>query len=120
MNLQDGVNLSEVLIITLFSMGIVFLTLIVISFILGAFQLIFYKDSSQQSSVKTENQTIREDTARVNTTNKTDADEEVVAVIAAAISIHTESLVAVIAGAIANYDNSSLEDFNIKNIKKIR
>lgn len=117
MNLQDGVNLSEGLLITLFSMGIVFLTLIVISLILDVFKLMFYKESSQQSSVKTENQTIREDTAKVNTKNKT--DEEVVAVIAAAISIHTESLVAVIAGAIANYDNSSVEDLNIKNIRKI-
>lgn len=103
MNLQDGVNLLEGLLITLFSMGIVFLTLIVISFILGGFKSMFYKDESKKTSVKKEAPPIG-DNVVVEDIEELVNDEEIVAVIAAAISAHTRS---------------NVENLNIRNITRI-
>lgn len=103
MNLQDGVNLSEGLLVTLFSMGIVFLTLIVIAFILGGFKSIFYKDESKKTSIKKEAPPIG-DNAVVEDTEELVNDEEMVAVIAAAIAAHT---------------GSNIENLNIMNITRI-
>ncbi|MGO1368149.1 OadG family transporter subunit [Senegalia sp. (in: firmicutes)] len=107
MNIQDGINLGEALFITLFSMGIVFLTLIIISLILGGFKSIFYKDDSTKTSVKKAappiGDNVKEETLEVNE-KESDNDEEIVAVIAAAIAAHT---------------GNTVENISIKNIVRI-
>jgi Na+-transporting methylmalonyl-CoA/oxaloacetate decarboxylase gamma subunit len=101
MNLQDGVSLLEGLIITLFSMGIVFVTLIVISFILWIFKLIFYKETSLLIK-------------------KDEKNEELIAVITAAITAHNNNnIVAAIAGAITTYNKNENRKLRVKRIKKI-
>jgi glutaconyl-CoA/methylmalonyl-CoA decarboxylase subunit delta len=105
MNLQDGVNLSEGLIVTLFSMGIVFLTLIIISLILGGFKAIFYKDDSKKTSVKKETPPIGDNAIAEDTEEIVDNDEEIVAIIAAAIAAHT---------------GNRVENINVKNIRRIQ
>lgn len=102
MNLQDGVNLGEAIFVTLFSMGIVFLTLVVISFILSGFKSAFYKDE-KKTPVKKEVPPIS-DNAKVESTEElVDNDEEIVAVIAAAIAAQT---------------GEAVENIYIRNIKR--
>ena len=102
MNLTDGVSINEALIITLFSMGLVFITLLAISFILDGFRAVFYKKSPQkkvekvqQSPVKTVEPTIVE----------TEQDDE--------------ELIAVITAAIASSLSKSTSDIVVRNIQRV-
>ncbi|MGO1470164.1 MAG: OadG family protein [Tissierella sp.] len=126
MNLQDGVSISEALIVTLFSMGIVFLTLIVISLILGGFKLFFYEKDSGKLPSKEENN-LKKNNIDADIESKA-IDEELIAVIGAAIAAHSkdslkkiddEDLSAVIAAAIAVNDEIDINNVNIKSIKRI-
>ncbi|WP_130805377.1 OadG family protein [Senegalia massiliensis] len=103
MNLQDGISLSEGLIITVFSMAIVFSTLVVISLILTGFKSAFYKEEKKEP-VKKRVLPVNQNTVVENTEEIVDSDEELVAVIAAAISAAT---------------GQSVENIYIRNIKRV-
>lgn len=102
MNLQDGVTLSEALNVTLFSMAIVFVTLIVISFILTGFKSMFYKDD-KKTPVKKEVPQVGDNMVVDSVEEIIDNDDEIVAVIAAAIAAGT---------------GEAIENINIRNIKR--
>lgn len=125
MNLQDGVSLYEGLIITLFSMGVVFLTLIVISLILEAFKYIFSEEDSKKIVKDEKTPIVGKETIH---RNDKIIEEEIVAVIGAAIAAHRadkyrkindEDLAAVLAAAIAASDGGNMENLSIKSIKRI-
>ncbi|NBI06524.1 OadG family protein [Senegalia massiliensis] len=103
MNLQDGISLSEGLIVTVFSMAIVFATLVVISLILTGFKSAFYKEEKKEP-VKKGVLPVNENTVVENTEEIVDNDEELVSVIAAAISAAT---------------GQSVENIYIRNIKRV-
>jgi len=103
MNLQDGISLGEAIFITLFSMAIVFVTLVVISFILAGFKSIFYKDE-KKSEVKKEVPPISDNAVVESTEELVDNDEEIVAVIASAIAAQT---------------GESVENIYIRNIRRV-
>lgn len=125
MNLQDGVSLNEALIVTLFSMGVVFLTLIVISLILEAFKYIFSQEDSKKTVKDEKTPIVGKETIH----GKDEIiEEEIVAVIGAAIAAHRvgryrkindEDLAAVLAAAIAASDGMDMENLSIKSIKRI-
>lgn len=126
MNLQDGVSLYEGLIITLFSMGVVFLTLIVISLMLGAFKYIFNKEDSKKVSIKKEKSPASEN--EITDTKTGIIEEEIVAVISGAIAAHRaskyraindENLAVVISAAIAVSKGIDMDNLSIKSIKRI-
>ena len=93
------VSFSDSLIITLFSMLIVFIGLVIIALLISGLKFIGNKDNS---SIK------KEEEAKVKT--KPVADKLLVE--------DDEELVAVIAAAIAASLGVQVEDFNIKNIKR--
>lgn len=111
MNLMDGVTLGESLWVTIFSMSIVFGTLVIISFILYSFKTFFYKEDKEHKNleeVKKQSPKI-EDNSESNVQGiDQNSDEEIVAVIAAAI-----------AAAIAAQTGKSINDINIRNIKRV-
>ncbi|MTI68300.1 MAG: hypothetical protein FH753_17095 [Firmicutes bacterium] len=76
-----NVSLSEGLIVTVFSMFIVFLTLIVICFVLFGFKKLFYKENN---IVK--NKTKKPERKRETIKNKNEDEEELVAVLTAAVA----------------------------------
>ncbi|WP_052045198.1 OadG family protein [Caloranaerobacter azorensis] len=83
--LGDNITIGQVLIVTVFSMGIVFLALLVISYIIDGFRFVFYKenkgvDKRQKKSIKPEKIEPKE------IFNEEEDDEELVAVITAAIA----------------------------------
>ena len=126
MNLQNGVSLYEGLIVTLFSMGIVFLTLIVISLMLGAFKYIFNKEDSKKVSIKKEKTPARE--SKITDIKTGIIEEEIVAVIGGAIKayrtdnyrkIDEEDLAVVISAVISANKGMNIGNLSIKNIKRI-
>ena len=78
----ESIEIGEMITITLFSMGVVFTTLLVISFILDLFKVIFAEKKPQGVRKEPQPQTITAAPEPV----KTDADEELIAVITAAIA----------------------------------
>lgn len=96
MDLQS-VSLGEALVVTVFSMAVVFATLIVISYVLSGFKVVFYKDNKKKIEKTIVKEPIIEETIEEN-------NDELVAVIAAAISIST---------------NTPIDNFYIKNIKRV-
>jgi len=84
MNLIDGVNINEALTITVFSMGLVFLSLLAISFILDGFRVIFYKKPSQKKMNEVKQEPVK--TVVATKAEPEQDDEELVAVITAAIA----------------------------------
>jgi len=100
--LGDSVTLGDSLIVTVFSMVIVFLSLLIISYIIDALRAVATKDNvekviNQTAPVKVDKEEI------VHTLNDED-DEELVAVIAAAIAASM---------------GVNVSDLNIKSIKRI-
>lgn len=91
----DTVSMGGALVITIVSMGIVFATLIVISYILSGFKTVFYKEK-KETKEPIVNEIIKEETKENN--------DELVAVIAAAISMST---------------NKPIDNFYIRNIKRV-
>ncbi|MGF7060884.1 OadG family protein [Brassicibacter mesophilus] len=82
MNLTDGVSINEALIITLFSMGLVFVTLLTISLILDGFRAVFHKKGPQKKEEKAQQPPVKKEAPIV----ETEEDEELIAVITAAIA----------------------------------
>lgn len=95
--LKDSIPIPESLLITLMSMAIVFLTLLVISFMLDLFKKFFYKEPKKEVKVV-------ETRPQVEEVQEESNDEELVAVIAAAIAAHT---------------SNSIENINIKSIRRV-
>lgn len=87
--LGDSVSINQALVVTLFSMLIVFATLLIISFILGGFKSVFYKDNSKKKEKSKENINV-EQKENINKAEKiednTDEETEIVAVITAALA----------------------------------
>ncbi len=92
MNLQGNISLWQSIFITLFSMSVVFIVLIIISYILDGFKL-FFNEKDPITIGKP-----------IGGGRNIDADEEIVAVIASAI---------------ASYENDNFKDLNIKNIREV-
>ncbi|WP_054871663.1 OadG family protein [Caloranaerobacter sp. TR13] len=82
--LGDKVTLSQALIVTVFSMGIVFLALLVISYIIDGFRFIFYKDDKKVD--KDPKKAITPEKSVPKETINEEDDEELIAVITAAIA----------------------------------
>jgi sodium pump decarboxylase gamma subunit len=80
----ETIDFGEMVIITVFSMGVVFATLLIISFILDLFKVVFVEKKSQEVKKGPQPQTVTATPEPI----KTDADEELVAVITAAIAAY--------------------------------
>jgi sodium pump decarboxylase gamma subunit len=80
----EVIDFGEMVIITVFSMGVVFATLLIISLILDLFKVVFVEKKSQEVKKEPQPQTI----AAAPEPIKTDVDEELVAVITAAIAAY--------------------------------
>ena len=78
----ETIEFGEMVIITVFSMGVVFATLLVISFILDLFRVVFAEKKSKEVKKEPQPQTITATPEPV----KTGTDEELIAVITAAIA----------------------------------
>lgn len=98
--LGETVTLSQALVVTIFSMLIVFATLLVISFLLDGFKMVFHKkDKKIQQTV------VNKSIVKQNVVDKKEKDdEEIIAVIAAAVAV---TLLV------------SLSNIQIKNIRRI-
>lgn len=102
--LGDSVTFGESLIVTVFSMAIVFLSLLIISYIIDALRAVATKDNGVKvNENKAPAKLVKE--AIVETSK----DEEE----------NDEELVAVIAAAIAATMGVNVSDLNIKSIKRI-
>lgn len=102
MNLTDGVSINEALIITLFSMGLVFVTLLAISLILDGFRAVFYKKGQQKKAEKVHKQPVKAVEPEI-----VEADQE------------KEELVAVITAAIASSLSKPTSNIIIRNIRRV-
>ena len=80
----EVIDFGEMVTITLFSMGVVFATLLVISFILDLFKVVFAEKKSQEVKKGPQPQTVAATPEPVST----GTDEELVAVITAAIAAY--------------------------------
>lgn len=80
----ESIELGEMIIITLFSMGVVFATLLVISLILDVFKVVFAEKKSQEVKKGPQPQTITATPEPMST----GTDEELIAVITAAIAAY--------------------------------
>lgn len=87
--LGDSVSINQALVVTVFSMLIVFATLYIISLILSGFKSAFYKDKSKKKEKPKENINL-EQKKNVNRAekveDKTEEETEIVAVITAALA----------------------------------
>lgn len=101
-NLGDKITISQSLLITVFSMLIVFIVLIAISYLIGLLRAATNKDKE-----KTEVENISN---TVEKTPQSSKEEQ---------NIDDEELVAVIAAAIAASMGVTIPDINIKSIKRI-
>lgn len=126
MNLKDGVSIYESLEVTLFSMAIVFVTLIIISLILSAFKLIFYReDDKKVEVVKKPSPTVGNNPSIDN--NMEYIDEEIIAVIISAIKAHGASIPhslngdikAAMLASIVAYEGKNSQELRISNIRII-
>ncbi|EOD01127.1 OadG family protein [Caldisalinibacter kiritimatiensis] len=106
MNFGDSVTLGQSLYITIFSMLIVFATLLVISYILSGFKVLFYKDNKQK---------VKKDTVRTNTQQKATVENKV-----EQDNEQDEELVAVITAAIAASLSRPATDIRIRKIKRVQ
>ncbi|WP_077368904.1 OadG family protein [Anaerosalibacter sp. Marseille-P3206] len=102
--LGDSVTFGQSLIVTVFSMAIVFLSLLIISYIIDALRAVATKDKGVK---------VNENKAPVKV-----AKEEIVE-ISKDEEDDDEELVAVIAAAIAASMGVNVSDLNIKSIKRI-
>lgn len=93
----ESIDISETLIVTVFSMAIVFATLIVISFVLDGFKVAFHKDNKKKETIVT----------------KPEPTQEIVE------EENSEELIAVIAAAIAASMNTPIDNIHIKNITRV-
>ncbi len=98
--LGDSVSMSDALVVTGFSMTVVFIALLIISFIIERFKDIFYKDNKKQETKVVKKQTKKATKPKVK---KQDNDEELVAVIAAAVAASM---------------SKSVSEINIKSIRR--
>lgn len=80
----ESISIGEMMTITVFSMGVVFATLLVISFILDLFKVIFAEKKSQEVKKEPQTQTM----TAAPEPEKARTDEELVAVITAAIAAY--------------------------------
>ncbi|RKD33939.1 hypothetical protein BET03_08055 [Thermohalobacter berrensis] len=96
--------MSQALIITVMSMGIVFLALLAISYIISGFEKVFYKRDNK-TVVKKDSQNKKVTKNMDNEKDKTDEDEE--------------ELIAVIAAAIAANLSKSIKDIKIRSIRRV-
>lgn len=102
--LGDSVTFGESLIVTVFSMGIVFLSLLIISYIIDALRSVATKDNGVKvNENKTPVKVAKEEIVEI-AKDEEDDDEELVAVIAAAIAASM---------------GVNVSDLNIKSIKRI-
>ena len=102
--LGDSVTFGESLIVTVFSMAIVFLSLLIISYIIDALRAVATKDNGVKvNENKAPAKLVKE--AIVETSKDEEEDDE--------------ELVAVIAAAIAATMGVNVSDLNIKSIKRI-
>lgn len=83
--LTDDVTLAQALVVTLFSMGIVFVTLLVISFMLDGFKAVLFTSPTEKEAVKKVKQPASTPSQVENPVVEQD-EEELVAVITAAIA----------------------------------
>lgn len=104
--LGDKITFGDGLIVTVFSMAIVFLSLLVISFIIDALRAVATKDSGEKVVEKTAPIEVSKEVVKeeiVDTSNDEDEGE----------------LVAVIAAAIAASMGINVSDLNINSIKRV-
>lgn len=104
--LGEKVTMNQAMLVTLFSMGIVFATLLAISYILDAFKILFYKQGEKQTNL------VKKETLKNKSVNKEEAvsnnkDED------------DEELVAVITAAIASSLSKPIQNIKIRNIRRI-
>ncbi|WP_427339276.1 OadG family protein [Caloranaerobacter sp. DY30410] len=82
--LGENVTIGQVLVVTVFSMGIVFLALLVISYIIDGFRFVFYKDNKKED--KEQRKVIEPKKSVPKEIFNEEDDEELIAVITAAIA----------------------------------
>ena len=99
--LGENVSLGQALGVTVFSMAIVFITLIIISFMLTAFKHIFKEGNKSEAKVAPKKVKVAEPVVET----KDDSDDE--------------ELIAVITAAIAASLSVPTTDIKIKNIKRV-
>ena len=105
------ITFFDSLVVTLFSMIVVFSALVVIALIIDGIKLISSDDKKKQTVTKQ---------SQVSVVQTEGNDEELAAVVAAAIAAGSnEELVAVIAAAIAASLGVSTQDINIKTIRRL-
>lgn len=100
--LGEKVSIGQALIVTVFSMGIVFLALLIISYIIDGFRFIFYKDNKK---VDKEQKKAIEPKKNVPQEIINEEDDE--------------ELIAVITAAIAASISRPVSEIKVKNIRRI-
>lgn len=117
MNLEGSVSIVDGLMITFFSMLIVFITLIIIAFLLEGFKFFFQKETPTEKKTK--------QPAQQGKPSAKEEENELLAVIAAALenyqgeAISHEDQLAEMAAAIEGREVKTIDRLNIKRITKI-
>lgn len=105
-----NITMGEALLVTVFSMTIVFASLLVINFILKGFKLFFYKEN-KKSKLKKDPKKVTTNVNNINTnvaySNNENFEED------------EEELVAVITAALAASLSKPVSDIRIKKIRRV-
>jgi|SRR5699024_5720134 len=117
MNLGDNFSIVDGLMISIVSMLIIFAILVVISFMIEGFKLIFHEEEVKKEAV--ENTSARDESTLINNQN------ELIAVMSAAIQIYNDEQwnnddkLAITAAEIRAKQTKTIDHLNIKRIKKL-
>lgn len=84
----ESISFGEGLLVTALGMGVTFIALIALSFMLDLLRILFYKDPNKNKpvEVKKEVDTVKSTASVEDTAGSDEADEELIAVITAAIA----------------------------------
>lgn len=105
----DKVSFLDSLLVTVFSMVVVFIVLIVIAYLIDLLKVISNKDKGSKSTPKNNNKDkINDNTEPIETNQETTSAED-----------NPEELVAVIAAAVAASLGLNIPDINIKSIRRV-
>ncbi len=99
------VSLGEAVVVTIFSMAVVFVALLIISYLLKGFKVLFYKKKTQKIKTNVA-KTVKEKVAVTNEEIIISNDDE-------------EELIAVITAALAASLSKSISEIRIRNIKRV-
>jgi len=118
MNFEESFSIIDGLIISVVSILIVFFILIIISFSIEGFKLIFYKKEVERETMK--------DTFNIDETTSTNNEEDLIAVITATIQsyneeqMNTEDKLAIMAAEIQSKTTKTINHLDVKRIKKLK